>query len=131
MDYIDYVIEYGKKLENIKSKCNSIDAFVRRAEEFPSLVAQEGLVPALTFYYSKAEGKASSLDSASCEEFRNEGKGYSVYLMFIIDVLSKFNNIKCNDSLDCIRETRKNELIITRKLLPILIEMKKVANIVG
>jgi len=55
MDYIDFVIEYGKKLEKKKRECGKIDAFIRRAEDFPSLVVQEGLVPAMTFYYSKAE----------------------------------------------------------------------------
>ncbi|QIW22853.1 type III-B CRISPR module-associated protein Cmr5 [Sulfolobus sp. S-194] len=130
MDYIDYVIEYGKKLESKKLQCKNIDAFVRRAEDFPSLVAQEGLVPAMTFYYAKAEGKVNNLESAECDEVENEGKGYSVYLMFLTDVLNKFGNIKCNNSLECIKEVRKNELIITRKILPILIEMKKVAKMI-
>ncbi len=129
-DYIDYVIEYGKKLEEKKEKCGNIDAFVRRAEEFPSLVVQEGLVPSMTFYYSKAESKVDSLDAVDCDEIKNEGKGYSVYLFFLTDVLKKFCNINCNDSLECIREVRKNELIVTRKILPTLVEMKKVANII-
>lgn len=131
MDYIDFVIEYGKKLEKKKEECKSLDAFIRRAEDFPSLAAQEGLVPAMTFYYSKMEGGVSSIENVECEELINEGKGYSVYLSFLIDVLRKFANLKCTTPLDCIKEVRQNEIVITRKILPILVEMKKVSNIVG
>ena len=130
MDYINFVIEYGKKLEKKKTECKSIDAFIRRAEEFPSLLVQEGLVPAMTFYYSKAEGVVD-LEKAECEELSNEGKGYSAYLGFLIDVLGKFCNVNCKDALDCIRSVRERELVITRKVLPVLVEMKKVADIVG
>ncbi|AGJ62068.1 type III-B CRISPR module-associated protein Cmr5 [Saccharolobus islandicus] len=130
MDYIDFVIEYGKKLEKKKEECKSLDAFIRRAEDFPSLVAQEGLVPAMTFYYSKMEGGVSSIENVECEELINEGKGYSVYLSFLIDVLREFANLKCTTPLDCIKEVRQNEIVITRKILPILVEMKKVSNIV-
>lgn len=131
MDYIDFVIEYGKKLEKKKEECKSLDAFIRRAEDFPSLVAQEGLVPAMTFYYSKMEKEVSSIENVECEELINEGKGYSVYLSFLIDVLREFANLKCTTPLDCIKEVRQNEIVITRKILPILVEMKKVSNIVG
>jgi len=130
MDYIDFVIEYGKKLEKKREECEKIDAFIRRAEDFPSLVVQEGLVPAMTFYYSKA-GKEINIEKADCEELANEGKGYSVYLSLLIDVLRSFANLKCTSPLDCIREVRQNEIIITRKILPILVEVKKVSNIVG
>ncbi|MFP3165426.1 MAG: type III-B CRISPR module-associated protein Cmr5 [Acidianus sp.] len=130
MDYIDFVIEYGKKLEKKREECKNIDAFIRRAEDFPSLVVQEGLVPAMTFYYSKAE-KVINIENADCEELTNEGKGYSVYLSFIIDVLRNFTNLKCTSQLDCIREVRQGEIVVTRKILPILVEMKKVSNIVG
>jgi len=130
MDYIDFVIEYGKKLEKKREECGKIDAFIRRAEDFPSLVVQEGLVPAMTFYYSKAE-KEVNIENADCEELANEGKGYSVYLSLLIDVLRSFANLKCTLPLDCIREVRQNEIIITRKILPILVEVKKVSNIVG
>ncbi|MFP3234260.1 MAG: type III-B CRISPR module-associated protein Cmr5 [Sulfolobaceae archaeon] len=130
MDYIDFVIEYGKKLEKKREECEKIDAFIRRAEDFPSLVVQEGLVPAMTFYYSKA-GKEVNIEKADCEELANEGKGYSVYLSLLIDVLRSFANLKCTSPLDCIREVRQNEIIITRKILPILVEVKKVSNIVG
>lgn len=132
-DYIDYVIEYGKKLERKKAECTNIDAFVRRAEDFPSLVMQEGLVPAMTFYYAKAEGKVRSLEYVECEEISNEGKGYSLYLMFLVDALNKFGNIKCNDNnpLECIKEVRKNEIMITKKILPILVEIKKISKIVN
>jgi len=130
MDYIDFVIEYGKKLEKKKEKCEKIDAFIRRAEDFPSLVVQEGLVPAMTFYYSKA-GNAVNVENADCDELTNEGKGYSVYLGFLIDVLKSFANLKCTSPLDCIKEVRQDEIVITRKILPILVEMKKVSNIVG
>ncbi|MFP3203167.1 MAG: type III-B CRISPR module-associated protein Cmr5 [Sulfolobus sp.] len=130
MDYIDFVIEYGKKLEKKREECKNIDAFIRRAEDFPSLVVQEGLVPAMTFYYSKAE-KEINIENADCEELTNEGKGYSVYLSFLIDVLRNFTNLKCTSQLDCIREVRQGEVVVTRKILPILVEMKKVSNIVG
>ena len=130
MDYIDFVIEYGKKFEKKREECEKIDAFIRRAEDFPSLVVQEGLVPAMTFYYSKAE-KEVNIENADCEELANEGKGYSVYLSLLIDVLRSFANLKCTSPLDCIREVRQNEIIITRKILPILVEVKKVSNIVG
>jgi len=130
MDYIDFVIEYGKKLEKKKEKCERIDAFMRRAEDFPSLVVQEGLVPAMTFYYSKAE-KVTNVENASCKELTEEGRGYSVYLSFLIDVLKNFANLKCTSPLDSIREVRQDEIVITRKILPILVEMKKVSNIVG
>ncbi|MFP3233637.1 MAG: type III-B CRISPR module-associated protein Cmr5 [Sulfolobaceae archaeon] len=130
MDYIDFVIEYGKKLEKKREECKNIDAFIRRAEDFPSLVVQEGLVPAMTFYYSKAE-KVINIENADCEELTNEGKGYSVYLSFLIDVLRNFTNLKCTSQLDCIREVRQGEIVVTRKILPILVEMKKVSNIVG
>jgi len=106
MDYIDFVIEYGKKLEKKKEKCEKIDAFIRRAEDFPSLVVQEGLVPAMTFYYSKA-GNAVNVENADCDELTNEGKGYSVYLGFLIDVLKSFANLKCTSPLDCIKEVRQ------------------------
>lgn len=137
MDYIDYVIEYGKKLEEKKKECkekdknSSIDAFIRRAEEFPSLVVQEGLVPTMTFYYSKAEGKQVSIEKADCGELSGEGKGYSVYMDFLLDVLKKFAELKCENPLDCIKEVRQKEILVSRKIIPILIEMKKVANIVG
>jgi len=130
MDYIDFVIEYGKKLEKKREECKNIDAFIRRAEDFPSLVVQEGLVPAMTFYYSKAE-KEINIENADCEELTNEGKGYSVYLSFLIDVLRNFTNLKCTSQLDCIREVRQGEIVVTRKILPILVEMKKVSNIFG
>jgi len=130
MDYIDFVIEYGKKLEKKREECKNIDAFIRRAEDFPSLVVQEGLVPAMTFYYSKAE-KEINIENADCEELTNEGKGYSVYLSFLIDVLRNFTNLKCTSQLDCIREVRQGEIVVTRKILPILVGMKKVSNIVG
>jgi len=130
VDYIDFVIEYGKKLEKKKEECKTIDAFIRRAEDFPSLVVQEGLVPAMTFYYSKAE-EVTSVENADCDELTNEGKGYSVYLSFLIDVLKSLANLKCTSPLDCIKEVRQEEIVITRKILPILVEMKKVSNIVG
>jgi len=130
MDYIDFVIEYGKKLEKKKRECGKIDAFIRRAEDFPSLVVQQGLAPAMTFYYSKA-GNAVKVENADCKELTDEGKGYSVYLGFLIDVLKNFANLKCTSPLDSIREVRQNEIVITRKILPILVEMKKVSNIVG
>jgi CRISPR type III-B/RAMP module-associated protein Cmr5 len=130
MDYIDFVIEYGKKLEKKKRECRKIDAFIRRAEDFPSLIVQEGLVPAMTFYYSKAK-KVAKVENADCDELTNEGKGYSVYLSFLIDVLKNFASLECASPLDCIKEVRQNEIVITRKILPILVEMKKVSNIVG
>jgi len=46
-------------------------------------------------------------------------------------VLKSFANLKCTSPLDCIKEVRQNEIVITRKILPILVEMKKVSNIVG
>lgn len=131
MDYVDYVIEYGKKLEKKRADCGNIDAFIRRAEDFPSLVMQEGLVPAMTFYYSKAGKEQVTVENADCKELTEEGKGYKVYLSFIIDVLGKFAEVKCGSPLDCIREVRQKEVVITRKILPVLVEMKKVANIVG
>jgi CRISPR type III-B/RAMP module-associated protein Cmr5 len=130
MDYIDFVIEYGKKLEKKKTECQKIDAFIRRAEDFPSLVVQEGLVPAMTFYYSKAE-KVTNVENADCKELTDEGKGYSVYLSFLTDVLKNFANLNCTSPLDCIKEVRQKEIEITRKILPILVEMKKVSKIVG
>ena len=130
-DYIKFVVGYGKRLEEVKSRCRSIDAFVRRAKDFPSLVAQEGLVPAMTFYYSKAEGRALGLEAVKdCEEFTSEGRGYSVYLGFLIEVLKRYGNLKCERPLDCILEVRGNEVALTRLIMPVLVEMKKVAEIV-
>lgn len=140
MDYIEFVVGFGRRMEDVKSRCNSIDAFVRRAEDFPSLVAQEGLVAAMTFYYSKAEGRVVSpedvkkdaeKDVEKCKEVASEGGGYSIYLDFLIEALREFGGLKCEGPLNCILEVRRNEALLTRLLLPILIEMKKVANIVG
>ena len=152
MDYIEFVVKYGGKLEDVKSRCGSIKAFVRRAEDFPSLVAQEGLVAALTFYYSKAEGRPvkpedirevkeekADLKQASrgqesegvgCGEVTSEGEGYSLYLNFLLEVLRTFGGLKCESPLECIREVRRNEFVLTRLILPILVEMKKVAHII-
>ena len=131
MDYIEFVVDYGRRLEGVKSRCKSIDAFVRRAEDFPSLAAQEGLVAALTFYYSKAEGRdVRPEDVKDCGEVTSEGKGYSLYLNFLIEALRTFGGLKCGKPLDCILEVRHNEFALTRLILPILIEMKKVASII-
>jgi CRISPR type III-B/RAMP module-associated protein Cmr5 len=133
-DYIQFAIDYGKKLDNRlknENNCQKIDAFKNRAKDFPSLVVQEGLVPALTFYYAKAEGKIDDISKISCDELSNEGRGYSAYMGFLMDALRNFASLKCENALSCIEEVRKNELIITNKILPVLIEMKKISSIVG
>ncbi|MGC9113173.1 type III-B CRISPR module-associated protein Cmr5 [Acidilobus sp.] len=59
---VDIAIDVAKKLEDLKKICkpkdakaSGIEGYVRRAEDFPALMLQAGLVSALTFFLSKAD----------------------------------------------------------------------------
>jgi CRISPR type III-B/RAMP module-associated protein Cmr5 len=84
------------------------EAFRRRAKDFPSLMAEAGLAPALTFYLSKSNPSKlpAALRLASCrgldtqqldaiakglgEELgRGEGEGYTLMAALVLDALDK------------------------------------------
>ncbi|MGC9113314.1 type III-B CRISPR module-associated protein Cmr5 [Acidilobus sp.] len=120
----DVAIEIGKKLEALKEKwkCKQIDGYVRRAEDFPGLMLQAGLVAATIFYLSKAnlddvskyydywksgsvpqvsrggeEGKGKEKGFDICEDLgEGASKGYSVYTASLLYVFGKVIK-ECSD----------------------------------
>jgi CRISPR type III-B/RAMP module-associated protein Cmr5 len=163
----DLAIDIGNKLEALKEICkekkgsSGIDGYVRRAEDFPSLMLQAGLVAATTFYLSKAnldsmdkyyiywktgnipevdtgnnEGKKERFDVCS-DLSESTSKGYSAYAASLFYIFGsvfgdcKSDNLKPSDVLKCLNLLERDELKYERTLAPILIRVKEISNILS
>ncbi len=130
------------------------EALRRRARDLPTLVASAGMVPALTFYMSKAsaetletlldrvlggEGPSGELcGSLSSELSGSEGVGYATLLALATRALEDMGYLAgVTGSRDAVtalargllslRGTEK-ELVAERRLIEFLVEVKKLAE---
>gem|GEM_PF-3214301 len=166
-DPVGFAVDVGRRVHGALQKCDSSQrrgeggeakklGLTRRAQEFPTLAAQLGLAPALTFYMSKAaEGKVSErfarvntsykyLSEGSpvdvCDELSTEeGSGYAFYLAVLIllagrvlgvEVARGPGAVSVDGLLDLVKRFR-SELWYQRALMPYLIEVKRVLEALG
>ncbi|AWR98121.1 type III-B CRISPR module-associated protein Cmr5 [Acidianus sulfidivorans JP7] len=138
INLINLVVELAKKFEN----CG--EDFKRRAEEFPTLMTQVGLAPALTFFLSKSdvEKVASLYNNISGQIDCKDTDGYSSYTAALIYLINKVENL-CeikegdknliiNSIIDCVKKVSQREEtgMLPKKLIPYVVELKKVVNII-
>lgn len=135
-DSVSLALSIGEELLELKEKCGSIEGFVRRARDFPSLVLGSGLVPSLTFYLSKVDDYTIfSSKETICNDIKDEG--YGTLLYFVLKRVSEITGLNiCLSSdkknvLECLKKVRENELKLQAQLMPFLIELKKVSEVVG
>ncbi len=142
-------------ISRFHEKFNSIckqskgDAIARRLGEFPQLMLQAGLVPAITFYLSKIdnnekariyadsmkailEGKASRI---ICDRATGEGGGYPQALAILLAYLGKVagcddNRLKTIDPglVECIKNIESRGALIEAQALIYANEVKKLAR---
>ncbi|AAK41926.1 Hypothetical protein SSO1727 [Saccharolobus solfataricus P2] len=99
---VNLAIEFGEKIFRLTEICSSkefISGFRARAREFPLMVRQMGLIPSLTFLFSKIDDgvlipwlyylvKEDVKDTKKiCNEVRNEG--YTSYLMVNLNSIKR------------------------------------------
>ncbi|NOZ89341.1 MAG: type III-B CRISPR module-associated protein Cmr5 [Crenarchaeota archaeon] len=145
----------GGEQKEGQEKRRTGSAIARRAEDLPSLVASAGLIPALTFYMSKAErdkfraflgilagGRAVEECKGIGEEFgAGEGAGYSAMLAVAAKALEDLGFINVSESLgeggDPLQTLARGlqrlrgspeELVAERQMIELLVEVKKLAE---
>ncbi len=131
-DPVKAALEAMKRLdEQVRSKCANesgsvkADGLVRRLKEFPQLMLQAGLTPALTFYLSKLDhdkkrkaykATLNALFGGStddlCKNLSGEGGGYPQALALLLAYASL--HAGCN--LDSIREVNANLVECIRRI---------------
>ncbi len=157
MNVIKLALEHATKIANLTSQDGVEEeegkrGFTRRAVNFPGLTASAGLIPAVTFYMSKADnekyrqaynylvhnGPKNGLE----EELKREEKvGYSLYLACISDVLYKaFKEVYGNNDVNEPKDLKSlafllkkiedggKVLLIERIVEEYSLEMKKLAE---
>lgn len=160
---LEYVTRLAEVVETCRSqicstereKCKPGAGIARRANDLSNLVASAGLVPAMTFYMSKADGvllvkvidilNGGQVTSDFCEEAAEDlgGKekaGYTSMLAIAAKGLTDLgyidnpSNLRAGNGMKWLAEglkklkTNGNEIIAERRMLELLIEIKKLAS---
>jgi len=127
--------------EEMKELAERIDfgpEFRTRAEEFLNYLSTSGLLPTLTFYYAKTEGKYSEIIGAL--EGRNVGSdvnkrqlAYGIYLYFILKRIVTLGFLEsAQDPLNCFKKLSELDpfklgLIFTQ-IIPYCEELAKICE---
>ena len=161
-DPVKAALTYVLRIAEQVRQCRALDggekvtgeAVKRRARDLPTLVASAGMVPALTFYMSKAsaetlqtmldkvlggEGPSRELCGSLRDELGgSEGAGYSTLLALATRALEDMGYLggvtgssdtvaALAQGLLSLRGTER-ELVAERRLLEFLVEVKKLAE---
>ncbi len=159
---IEHMVKVYDLINEVKRACkkkeeNLGEGIKRRAKDLPSLISTVGLVPALTFYMSKASennykrvlmylnGKLPSdkelcdKDGLASEIGGGEGAGYSSLLALTLAALVRLGIIsggveqvesfnKVAKNLKSLHERSHEEMAAESLILDYLIEVKKLAE---
>lgn len=118
-------------------------SFRARTRQIPSLIYEVGLIPTLSFLYSKSSktiyDKIKKIfenpnDSSNLNEILNnppEKVGYALYLYFILKELTKLLNIQTTDPYEVIKKLSQDKnlcIIATNIIMPYLVQIKRLSE---
>ncbi len=122
-DPIYSALEIFSKIAEEANRSNAGSKLRARAREVIGLIEEAGLVPTLSFFYSKKDKEAE--------------KGYELMLRAILEYLKKLNiitkNVETllsnhNEMIETLKELRGKSSIISPLLRPFLIEFKRLCE---
>lgn len=139
----------------LRSKCGDVGAYAvaRRLEEFPQLVLQAGLIPALTFYLSKLSGESRDIYTQAitaitrphsveevekqklCNELGGEGGGYPHALAILMSYIARISGceqkhveIVGTEFIECMKMVLEKGAIVEALTVTYSYEVKKIAK---
>ena len=150
---LEAIKRFDEMFRDVCTTCETkAEGLVRRLKEFPSLVLQSGLIPALTFYLSKIDEKkkqeAYSLTvkvvlnlpidgnrRAVCRGMRGEGEGYPQAIGLLISYIGLQADCKPEELdeigaklVECIKKIKAKGVSLERLAEAYATELKKLAT---